>query len=167
MHKARQLGLVLAALLLIVPVSASSPPRQSVPAAGSTRRLVGTWQLVSYLRNGQPIREVGEKPVGLIYYDGTGHMAAQIMPDRARPGWALGGELTPDDAKAAIVGYTAYFGTYTVDERAFTITHHRTGKLNSRAAVDLIRRYEFLTDDRIVLTPAETPTDRLIWDRVK
>jgi hypothetical protein len=40
-------------------------------------------------------------------------MAVQIMPDRDRPKFA-NSQPTPDEAKSALVGYTAYFGTYTV-----------------------------------------------------
>ena len=38
-------------------------------------------------------------------------MAVQIMPDRNRPKYA-GAQPTPEEAKAALTGYTAYFGTY-------------------------------------------------------
>ena len=44
------------------------------------------------------------------------------MRTRVRPRYA-GPEPTPDEAKAAITGYTAYFGTYTINEAEGTVTH--------------------------------------------
>ena len=44
-------------------------------------------------------------------------MVVQISPDRPRRRFT-GPQPTPDEALDAISGYAAYFGTYTVDERA-------------------------------------------------
>ena len=59
----------------------------------------------------------------MIYYTAGGHMAVQIAPDRERK--KAGKEMTPEEAKNAVENYISYFGTYTVDERAGTVTHHR------------------------------------------
>lgn len=102
----------------------------------------------------------------MIYYDANGYMAAQIMPDRPRPMWS--GTPTPQQALLALRGYTAYFGTYTIDEKAGTVTHHRQGMLDG-GAVDFVRTYEFGPGERLILTPvdnAATPI-RLIWERIK
>ena len=54
-------------------------------------------------------------------------MAVQIMPDRNRPKYAA--QPTPEEAKAALIGYTAYFGTYTVDDRnALSQRQHQPGR---------------------------------------
>lgn len=130
------------------------------------KRFVGTWRLVSIEGGSQPDRRRGANPIGLIYYDGFGNMAAQIMPDRARPKWT--DSPTPEQAKEALTGYTAYFGTYTVDEKARTVSHHRKGSLNpGSVGVDAVRRYEFASGDRVILTPVENPTIRLTWERVR
>lgn len=118
------------------------------------------------MTDGRPDPERGPHPKGLIYYDRTGHMAAQIMPDRAHPKWAAS-EPTCDEAKAALAGYTAYFGTYTVDERARTVTHHRIGNIAPGRPVDRVRRYEFVSRDRLILTPAEAPNTHLTWERIR
>jgi lipocalin-like protein len=62
-----------------------------------------------------------------MYYDGLGNMAAQVMPARARPKYA-GTQPTADEAKEALTGYLAYFGSYSVNERSHTITHHRSDR---------------------------------------
>ena len=53
-------------------------------------------------------------------------MSVQIQPDWERPKFSFG-KSTPEQAKAALQGYTAYFGTYSVDEKTATLTHHRAG----------------------------------------
>jgi len=93
---------------------------QVVPFGDTAKRFVGTWQLVSITSAGQREPNRGSNPIGLIYYDATGHMAVQIMPDRLRPKYS-GTEPTPEEAKAAITGYTAYFGTYTINEQHTSI----------------------------------------------
>ena len=57
-----------------------------------------------------------------------------------------------------------------MNERAQTVTHKRAGNLNPGGVGDFVRRYEFPTDDRLVLVPQER-TDlravRLTWERRK
>lgn len=151
---------------------------QTAAPTGAAARLIGTWQLVSYESSDSESKQFrGPKPIGLIYYDRTGHMAVQIAPDRARrrftgpqAGVFTGPQPTPDEALDAISGYAAYFGTYTVDERAQTVTHKRIGNINPGGVGDFVRRYEFLTGDRLALVPQER-TDlravRLTWERLK
>ncbi|HYY62960.1 MAG TPA: lipocalin-like domain-containing protein [Burkholderiales bacterium] len=131
--------------------------------AQGAKQLVGTWRLVDINNGTDPNR--GPRPSGLIYYDAHGNMAAQIMPDRPRAKYAAT-QPTPDEAKAAITGYTAYFGTYTVDEKARTVTHHRKANLNPGGIDTVVRRYEFVTPDRIILRPVENQ-NQLTWERVK
>jgi hypothetical protein len=132
-------------------------------------RFIGTWRLVAITGQDvatEPIR--GALPTGMIHYDATGHMAVQIVPDRRRPPFS-GVYPTPEEALAAVIGYTAYFGTYRIDERARTVTHHREGNINPGGLGDFVRRYEFLADDRLALRPVESenPIGRLVWERVK
>lgn len=87
------------------------------------------------------------------------------MPGRARPRYA-GALPTPDEAREAILGYTAYFGAYTIDERKRTVTHHRAGNINPGGLGDYVRRYEFLSDDRLLLRPIESASE-LTWERIK
>jgi len=91
--------------------------------AQSAKQLIGTWRLVEIKGgDGKADPNRGARPSGLIYYDAHGNMAAQIMPDRPRAKYAVA-QPTPEEAKAAITGYTAYFGTYTVDEEKKTVTY--------------------------------------------
>lgn len=140
---------------------------QAKSQAELRKLVVGTWRLVSM--EGGPAASIaarGPKPTGLIMYDANGYMAAQIAPDRVRPKYT--GVPAPEIAYDVMRGYTAYFGTYTIDEKAKAITHHRQGMLDG-GVVDYVRTFEFLTPDRIALTTVTgaTPPTRLIWERVK
>ena len=95
-------------------------------------------------------------------------MAAQFMPDRDRPKWKEGEQPTPEQAKEAIRRYVAYFGTYTIDERARTVSHHRKGTINGAGVgVDFVRRYEFVAGDRLILTPVDNRSVHLTWERTR
>jgi len=151
-------SLVVAALLVVANASFAQMP------SGDAKRLVGTWRLVSITGSDQAPNR-GDKPTGRIYYDDKGNMAVQIMPSRAR-GKYSSSLPTPDEARDAVLGYTAYFGTYTVDEAKHTVTHHRTGNINPGALGDFVRRYEFVSSDRVLLSPVESKAG-LTWERVK
>jgi hypothetical protein len=153
--------------ILVMGLGAGGASGQSASQDDIAKKFIGTWRLVSIEVNGQVDPNRGAHPTGLIYYDAAGYMAAQIMPDRPRLKYA-GSQPTPEEAKTAIIGYTAYFGTYSIDERARTVTHHRKGCIDQGAVgVDAVRRYEFAPGDRLILRPVENPTRRLTWERIK
>jgi hypothetical protein len=128
-----------------------------------TKRLLGTWRLID-IRNdkGEQIR--GPKPTGLLFYDSAGNMAVQIMPDWERPKFALG-RATPEQAKAAIDAYSAYFGTYSVDDQAATVTHRRSGNINPGDMGDFVRQVEFQEPNRLILKTRGT-NNQIVWERV-
>ncbi|MFN3892320.1 MAG: lipocalin-like domain-containing protein [Beijerinckiaceae bacterium] len=131
------------------------------------RRFVGTWRLVETTRGGQIRPERGANPTGMITYHESGWMSAQIQPDRAHA--ALAGDTpTAEEALAAIDGYTAYFGTYTVDEARKVVTHHRKASVTPgwRSRPDFERAYEFVGDDRVILRPVGNRNE-LVWERLK
>jgi hypothetical protein len=126
-------------------------PSAEPTQADAAKRLVGTWRLVS-ITDSRYQQYRGDKPIGLLYYDNKGNMAVQIMPSRPRSRYAQA-LPTPEEARDAVLGYTAYFGTYSVDEDRRIVTHHRTGNINPGALGEFVRRYEFLSEDRILLSP--------------
>jgi hypothetical protein len=139
---------------------------QTAAVGNIARSFIGTWRLVSIAgASSESKANRGSNPTGLMYYDSNGRMAVQIMPDRVRPKYSTT-LPTPDEARNAILGYTAYFGTYTVDEKKQTVTHHRAGNINPGGLGDCVRRYEFLSDDRIILRPVESASE-LTWERIR
>ena len=166
-----------AATLVIVTVALTGAIAQEQGRTSTTvaDKLVGTWRLVSIESSDKEAQRLrGLHPTGLLTYDRTRHMAAQIMPDRKRriftgpssPIYASPAP-TPDEANDALLGYTAYFGTYSVDERSATVTHRREGNINPGALGNFVRRYKFISDDKVQLIPLENEDNLLTWERIK
>jgi hypothetical protein len=128
----------------------------------AANKLLGAWRYVGTRINGGAW-DRGANPKGMIYYGPHGEMAVQIAPDIKRT--RAGAVMTPDEAFTALKDYIAYFGTYTVDEAAGTVTHHRHDSLQPGDAGDLVRRYE-LNGDRLVLR-APNSTLEVTWERIR
>jgi hypothetical protein len=127
------------------------------------QRLVGSWRHIGSTVNGQPRPGQGAHPKGIIIYDAHGYMACQVAPDRQVT--KTGDKPTGEEAMAALDGHVAYFGTYTVDDKARTVTHHRQGSVQPGDKGDLVRAYEFV-GDRLILRPAGTSVE-VVWERIK
>jgi hypothetical protein len=154
MLTSKALGMSSLIVILILQVGARHATGQAPPAGADAKRFVGTWRLVS------------DVSTGLMYYDSLGNMAAQVMPNRSRSKYA-GAQPTPEEAKDAITGYLAYFGTYTVDENVRTITHHRKANINpGQVGDDVVRAYVFGAGDRVILTPTGA-TNQIVWERAR
>src|SRR5687767_11799004 len=96
-------------------------------------RFVGSWKLVSFeehLPDGSLSYPYGPDPAGLLVYDQAGRMAVQVMR-RDRP--PLSSEKITDaglnELRLAVEGFTAFFGTYEVDEARAVVTHRVEGHL--------------------------------------
>lgn len=149
-------------------------------AAVADPGLNGAWQLVSVdtvRPNGEVIHPFyGEHPHGLIVYDNSGWMAVQIVsdPPPSVPAGSSRDEFrnAPAAEKAiAADGYYAYYGPYTVDERASTVTHHlREALYPGERGVNFVRHYtimgELLTLVAKVHEMGEDHERRLIWRRL-
>jgi hypothetical protein len=128
-----------------------------------TQRLIGSWRHICSTVNGKPRPDRGAKPKGIIIYDAHGYMTCQVAPDRELT--KAGDKPTGEEAIAALDGHIAYFGTYSVDERARTVTHHRQGSVQPGDTGDVVRGYEFV-GDRLILRPLGTTTE-VVWERIK
>jgi hypothetical protein len=126
------------------------------------QRLMGSWRYLGTRIDGANW-DRGPNPKGMIYYGPHGEMAVQIAPDVERK--RAGAVVAPDEAALAISGYIAYFGTYSINEQAGTVTHHRHASIQPGDSGDLVRRYEF-TGDRLVLRPPNS-TMEASWERIK
>jgi lipocalin-like protein len=137
---------------------------RSQPASGEpARQLVGIWRYVGTWIDGKPRPNRGANPKGYIFYAASGEMAAQIAPDRVNP--MVGATPTAEEAKAALADYVAYFGTWSLDERAGTVTHRRVASVQPGPLTDYVRTYEF-KGDRLILRPVGTRQE-VVWERMK
>lgn len=163
------LVLGLGTVLSILAALASTGSAQGKSQEELRKPFVGSWRLVSIEGGPENAANRGAKPTGIIMYDAQGYMNVQITPDRPRPQFT--GTPTPAQALEAMRGYTAYWGTYTIDEKNQTVTHHRLGHLDG-GIVDYVRKFELKDGGtRVVLTPISggttNPPNHLTWERVR
>jgi len=140
-------------------------------------QFVGTWKLVSseFRRSdGEVTYPMGRNASGMLMYDASGHMSVQIIrPDR--PAFASGDQLkgTLEEIKSAFEGCVAYFGTYEVNEKKGTVTHHVEGSsFPNWVGTDQRRFFEFYGNRLTLSTPpapfgGEHVTALLVWERAE
>jgi hypothetical protein len=133
-----------------------------VSGASDAQRLIGSWRHITSNVDGKPRPGQGAHPKGIIIYDVHGYMACHVAPDRDVT--KSGDKPTGDEAKARLDGYVAYFGTYSVDEKARTVTHRRLASVQPSDKGDLVRGYEFV-GDRLILRPAGANVE-VVWERI-
>lgn len=144
------------------------------PQASLREQLIGHWTLVSLAAvNGSEIEyPMGQDIEGVLTYDASDHMAVQIMR-HDRPRFASGDmdRGTPAELSAAVTGYTAYFGTYTIDDSATAVTHHVKGSLFPNWVGSDQQRQITFDADRLTLTSqpilfeGKTRVFRVVWKR--
>ena len=152
-------------------LDAQRPPGDQSPTATA---IVGTWELMSRTvrrADGATVIDpvLGEKPTGRIIYDAGGAMMIQMM--RASRKEAIS---TPTDPLAkpnprVLLGYDAYFGRYTLDVKAGTVTHHVEGSLFPEdLGADWVRPFTLAGDTLTLrLTSADGLTRTLVFQRLR
>jgi hypothetical protein len=155
--------------------------------------LIGTWQLLSRVDRAQSgdVRidpTLGEHPVALLHYDRAGHFSAQFMKrDReteadtdTNTDTTTGVDGTVDQTPAtpaannsrARGGYDAYFGTYTIDDAASTVTQTLIGALSPENVGHVLTRHMVVLDDALTIrldttsATGDSIVRTLIWQRV-
>jgi hypothetical protein len=79
---------------------------------------------------------------------------------------------TDAEVRTAFEGYTSYFGTYTIDTKKQTVTHHvRGASYPNWVATDQLRQYKFdgmrVSRPRRSLWMDKTFEFALIWERIQ
>ena len=128
----RALHLLALPLILTAALDLQAPAPRSANSA--TTRIVGVWQLMTRTvarADGTPIVDpvLGEKPTGRLVYDASGAMMLQMMRTGRKNAMSTPANAQDKTNPRVILGYDSYFGRYTVDEKAGTITHHVEGSL--------------------------------------
>ncbi len=123
---------------------------------------LGSWRYLGTRIDGRNW-DRGASPKGMLYYGPYGEMSVQVIPDVERK--KAGAVMTPEEAFIATKDYIAYVGTFTVDESASTVTHHRQAALQPGDIGPLVRRCEFV-GDRLTLCPPDS-TLEVMWERIK
>jgi hypothetical protein len=156
----------------------------SATGASVREKLVGSWRLVSResrRENGEvePDRGLSTVPIGVLIYDQSGHVAAQLSR-RDRTVAMIGDECqtaattkgTPDTAQT-VLGYDAYFGTYKINEQAGIVTHHLEAAIFPGDIGKDIERHFAITGDQLTISFHTTTRDgvkvtrTLVWERMR
>jgi len=165
----------LIALLLLCAVALDAQTPATRPPGAAAQRIVGAWELVTRTvkrTDGTTIVDpvLGEKPTGRLVYDASGAMMLQIMRSgRKEP---ISTPANPKDRSnpRVVLGYDSYFGRYTVDEKAGTVTHHVEGSLFPEDLGDDWVRPFTLNGDTLTLrvtSPADGLTRTLTFHRLR
>ena len=160
------------AVVLAAGCAQAPPTREASPSVP----MVGTWRLLNIVAvraSGDRIASrFGIHPTGFIIYDGTGHMAVQIMTS-PWPAFVNPEQPTPKELEAVFNGYVAYAGTYRYDAATRTVTHHVQMSMDPDDLGKDFRRTVELEEDTVTLTVQHYPlngeqvTLRLQWERVR
>lgn len=130
-------------------------------------RFAGTWRLLYQTTihpDGSTSATRGERPLGLIMYDLNGTMSVHLV----RRERITGGNLNA--LETALDDYIGYFGAYTIDAAAGTVTHHVLAcSYPGWSGTEQVRRYQFSDDEtRLTLSaPSEDGGQRIVeWEKV-
>jgi hypothetical protein len=121
-----------------------------------SQALIGTWRLVSREdRTASGERRIdpalGADPIALLVYDRGGNFAAQFMKrDRRTDSAAPAASGAPNNSRA-VGGYDAYFGSYTVDDAAGTVTQRLQGALSAENVGLVLTRSMQIVGDELVI----------------
>ncbi len=182
--KKKTTAFVMVAVFAFAGFAARSGVNASVSASPDVReQLVGSWSLVSRvstLTSGEvlPDRGLAATPKGLLIYDRTGHVAAQL----SRQGRTV--EMIAEECNEAakvrgtnntqtVLGYDAYFGTFTVNEKEGFVVHHVESALFPGDVGKDIKRNFVISGDKLTIkfnttTADGTPVTRtVVWERMK
>ena len=160
-------------ILFVLLVCAWSAAAEDIDAV--KHRLIGTWKLVSYIReeipSGRTSDVMGPHPSGYLIYGADGRMMVIFAhSDRQKP---LGAVPTPAESEELMKGLVSYTGTYAV--KGDSIVHHVDVSWNEAwTGTDQTRFYKF-EGNRLSLATTKSldPVEgklsvrTLIWERVK
>jgi len=139
--------------------------------------LPGTWELLSRTDvndAGEPRSEpsLGSDPIALLFYDRSGHFAAQFMKRDRTATAVVEAPTAGSNNTRAQGGYDAYFGTYAIDDAAGTVTQRLVGALSAESVGLEITREMKVDGDHLIISlrttsiTGEQVTRTLAWKRV-
>lgn len=135
--------------------------------------LVGAWRLCSFTvqrPDGRVLHPYGDDPRGLLIYDETGYMSAQLA--RKTPSDPPPSRSRNTERDVAARRYFSYFGRYVVDEARHVVQHHVESSF-VRNWIGTVRERQFrLEGNRLTLevVRGEDEPERarkvLVWERI-
>ncbi len=138
-------------------------PAPPSTAPGLRSRLIGMWWLESRIdldaagqRRIDPI--MGADPIGIVCFAADRFSAQFMRRDRSQaPAPPPAG--APANNSSAANGYDAYFGSYTVDEKAGTIRTTLEGAVTPTNVGSVFERHVAVADGKLTIRLATTAPD--------
>ncbi len=136
----------------------------------------GSWRLVSSsfkTAENEKSYPLGERVSGILHYDESGHMAAQLY-GAERSAFQLGDQTRGSDTeiRQAFTTSLCYYGSYEVDETNGQVVHHVKGcTFPNWVGQPQVRFYRFEGDNLTLTTPAfeiggTLQIGELLWQRL-
>ncbi len=153
----------------------STAPIQATTRTDPASRLLGTWKLVSAVREERPSGAktdlFGPAPVGYLNYSADGRMLVLIVrADRKRP---AGYPIPPEESAALFRGLMSYAGTWKIEGEE--VVHYVDTSANEIWTGTEQRRFFHLDGDALSLSTHVNPDPidgkisvrSMLWERVK
>jgi hypothetical protein len=136
-------------------------------AATIKRKLVGSWQLISWEENesGTVNYPLGPDAVGQIIYTEDGRMSAQLMRRGvqrfASEDWR---KASTEEKSRGWSGYFGYFGTYSIDLQRRAVVHHIEGSwFPNLLGTDQVRQFRFEGERLILDADTQWGQVHIVW----
>jgi hypothetical protein len=157
-----------AGLLMVLAIAGEQPAN----AERDRKLLAGAWRLTYELRlkpSGQITTPFGLHASGRLLYETNGQMSVQLMRPNVKR-FASDDPLRASDAEAALAwrNYIGYWGTYTVDTRLQTVTHHIEGSsIINWAGQSQTRAFRLSGDTLTLDADSAAWHSHLTWKRMR
>jgi len=149
-------------VFVVLGLNGVANPQSASPREGSAKqKLLGAWKLAweeEEGTDGKMIRSTDHK--GTIVYTADGHMSVQIILPRNGEDRRVNNPVTYNQG-----GYEAYYGSYDIDEKAHSVTHHVQGSLvPALIGKDLTRVYRFEGNQLILKSSRPDEHWTIVWE---
>jgi len=130
-HYKKMKNVQLIILLIVAIIAFSCRPGNTEKNVIKTNRLAGTWRLIEYSdfdkTTGKWIRPYGDEPRGYFTYTNNGIVNLNISAEHPLSISEDSAYKLPLTIGALLDNAAGYFGTYTIDYKNSTVTHHPKG----------------------------------------
>lgn len=145
-------------LVLSALPAAQSRPEEEDGNDSVKEKLIGAWRL-AWMEEPAPDGRLARvtNRNGILVYTPDGHMSVQIMFPKSES------SLSNDYVQN---GYEASYGSYDLNERAHTVTHHVQGSITAGlVGKDLTRMYQFSGGRLIIRSTRPDERWSVAWER--
>lgn len=147
------------AILTLLFAGCTESPSPEAAARRDSHALVGTWRGIRYQTwnaQGQIATPFGDPVSGYAVFDDTGHAFIQLMRMPAVQPFQAPAAPTEQEVRDAFSAFAAYYGSYTIDAAASSVTIQVEGSnLPSYTGSRQVRRFQIENDTLTLGIPGQ------------